>query len=564
MGTIDSMTSNSNQLTLRFLEQMLKLYGDTVNALSKNKNNRFMDETEIAMNAILDHQAKGGKALVHEMDKEGTDIIQNIAKRYHVPVAVLSYTESATGKQKYAVTYRDRDKQVMNRILMEYRRILAPGIGEMSKMDFMRTYLGRGIGQYIGLTYAETEAFRMEAGFRNLTYTIVVDRDAGFEVLFPEEMSETARDVLNDSLSDAKGKEEMLAAFQKEKERITSLTRESENRPLVITDAKQPNHFIVVQGEEFREYFLSVSKNGIRENGKNGRGGADLFATVSCLDEPLIMDAGEFPFLNLKNGKYVPLQDRESFFPVLKNCKAEYEDRKDIITCLHPWKEEEIYSITCPKELESELYDRIKGHKDIVMKDGHIAFRESAGKDMEKICDETIYKGLGTKERICLRMKLEGRISPSLGKMDFDDTGEPFLITNAGQASVRDTALLFEKDSVTIFWQGEKQGTYSKSDPEYERVYELIYVLSDPVAMTAKESMEKDADILMHDLSPSYRLHNHPDAAVQELLDRREYTKDASSIEKKNFVLRETNKDELVKEEIRKTAGRIHGNDMER
>lgn len=524
MNHLDSMAANSNQLTIQFLEQLLKLYGDTMNSLSKQNNMRFMDDTEHALQALISHQADGGKIMVHTTSKDSLSIIEELAKKYHIPVTTLSCKEN--NEEKKVIAYRDKDKPVMNRILREYQMLLSPGIGEMDSFSFNQCYEKDNVTELHNINYELLQAFKMEAGLRDFKYTVKEEYEGGksqYKICYPSEMEETASVILQNSLYDIHGKEEVLKKYESQKTEIIKNIRS--NKEIIIADSTNPNHFFFLKNDsnmtpyELTEYHLKLSNDKINchvPKDCKQCGEKKIISEVSLLNNPLILSPKDFPLMEFITNYH----DTEKYIQALDECKKEYAINPNILDGLCPWREEYILTYRYALNMEQELLNRTKDMT-AELQDGFLAFPQSEKEQILEIYDEIIYHNLSKEERIALKLELEGRISNNLKQIDFHNIKEPFYITNANQSGIKSTALLFEEDKVTIYWQGKEQGVFLKDSPDYEKAFELIQVLSDPVCLTKAEGDRTNGNITMHDSSPLYKSLLEKNPAKERILKKK-------------------------------------------
>lgn len=523
MNHLDSMAANSNQLTIQFLEQLLRLYGETMNSLSKQNNVRFMDDTEHALQALINHQVDGGKIMVHTTGEDSLSVIEELAKKYHIPVTTLSCKEN--NEEKKVIAYRDKDKPIMNRILREYQMLLSPGIGEMDSFSFNQCYEKDNVTELHNINYELLQAFKMEAGLRDFKYTVNEKYEGGksqYEIRYPSEMEQTASVILQNSLYDIHGKEETLKKYEKQKAEIIKNIRS--NKEFIIADSTNPNHFFYIKNDEcnlipseLTEYHLKLSKNQTHCNmQKEYCGERKIISKAALLNNPLIIDPKDFPLMKFANKNF----NAEQYIQALNECKKQYAANPNILDGLCPWREEYILTYRYPLNMEQELLNRTK-NMTAELQDGFLAFPQSEKEQIQQIYNEIIYNNLSKEECIALKLELEGRISNNLKQIDFHNIKEPFYITNANQAGIKSTALLFEEDKVTIYWQGKEQGIFLKDSPDYKKAFELIQVLSDPVCLTKAEGDKTSGNITMHDSSPLYKSLLETNPAKEKVLKKK-------------------------------------------
>lgn len=520
----EKMISDASQAGIQLSTAMIAL----LKAMSRQSKDTFKDEDDKGYQKLQWHIKHGGKVKQSIIDPEDQAAFETALRAYHVPYTKLEIKDTDGNPKEVYITRAGANPEVPKnqRALLsdDSRQIndawkifsvnIQAGMSEISAQDFIAAANNKNISQTQGLTQEEVEIFRKTMAGRNGSYTFTVNKDnpKKFDLLYLEKDKEQIGIALKDMAFELSGitghafrdqLTEDMAAEKKFKENAIPTGKET----MYIVDADKPNEFISVTRDGFRTHSIQTAKEKTKEgqkevyldvDGKGYRKHNKLLDFTRELKKPVVMTAEEFKLVQGfgSDGKAI-LPEQSQIKNIYDKTKESLKDR----SFYHGIRERQIEDIGKVYTLTNIDSDRMSTVHEAIDKAGlqtkavivgqSIAFPEDIKDQMDRIFDETLYKGLTPLEKIEDRTYFEGRGNISFANIK-EEKDTVYIVDTAN--GHKNYTFKISPKGLDIINDGEKIAHFDKGTKDYEdKLTNIFESMKDPVILS-KEEMEGDKD----------------------------------------------------------------------
>ena len=520
----EKMISDASQAGIQLSTAMIAL----LKAMSRQSKDTFKDEDDKGYQKLQWHIKHGGKVKQSIIDPEDQAAFETALRAYHVPYTKLEIKDTDGNPKEVYITRAGANPEVPKnqRALLsdDSRQIndawkifsvnIQAGMSEISAQDFIAAANNKNISQTQGLTQEEVEIFRKTMAGRNGSYTFTVNKDnpKKFDLLYLEKDKEQIGIALKDMAFELSGitghafrdqLTEDMAAEKKFKENAIPTGKET----MYIVDADKPNEFISVTKDGFRTHSIQTAKEKTKEgqkevyldvDGKGYRKHNKLLDFTRELKKPVVMTAEEFKLVQGfgSDGKAI-LPEQSQIKNIYDKTKESLKDR----SFYHGIRERQIEDIGKVYTLTNidsdrmstvhEAIDKAELQTKAVIVGQSIAFPEDIKDQMDRIFDETLYKGLTPLEKIEDRTYFEGRGNISFANIK-EEKDTVYIVDTAN--GHKNYTFKVSPKGLDIINDGEKIAHFDKGTKDYEdKLSSIFESMKDPVILS-KEEMEGDKD----------------------------------------------------------------------
>ena len=520
----EKMISDASQAGIQLSTAMIAL----LKAMSRQSKDTFKDEDDKGYQKLQWHIKHGGKVKQSIIDPEDQAAFETALRAYHVPYTKLEIKDTDGNPKEVYITRAGANPEVPKnqRALLsdDSRQIndawkifsvnIQAGMSEISAQDFIAAANNKNISQTQGLTQEEVEIFKKTMAGRNGSYTFTVNKDnpKKFDLLYLEKDKEQIGIALKDMAFELSGitghafrdqLTEDMAAEKKFKENAIPTGKET----MYIVDADKPNEFISVTRDGFRTHSIQTAKEKTKEgqkevyldvDGKGYRKHNKLLDFTRELKKPVVMTAEEFKLVQGfgSDGKAI-LPEQSQIKNIYDKTKESLKDR----SFYHGIRERQIEDIGKVYTLTNIDSDRMSTVHEAIDKAGlqtkavivgqSIAFPEDIKDQMDRIFDETLYKGLTPLEKIEDRTYFEGRGNISFANIK-EEKDTVYIVDTAN--GHKNYTFKISPKGLDIINDGEKIAHFDKGTKDYEdKLTNIFESMKDPVILS-KEEMEGDKD----------------------------------------------------------------------
>lgn len=519
-------------ITAQLTDSMIRL----LEALQHQR--KYTDMDTRGLQALLAHIKDGGGFGETVIPTEFEEKMDAALKTMHCPFVKLR-TKGEDGRAETVYVTRDSDKDFVKKAYELFSMEIGKGIGEISAEKFFDLNQNQTIRRMELFDDAQIDVIRKNLATENISYSIVRnEKDPAFyDVIFLPKDEKVIEKAVKDMEYDFAGEDgqkyhdNLTNDIAQRRSFVQTAVPKGQDMKIIV-DASNPFKFITVQGGKFTLHNLTTVPEKQRDGSvrnviKDSRPITkplhrnDLMKYVDGLaaQKAVVVGLADLPYIKsfAADGRALigggadfgkQLSDTRDALQKMGGYTAtKIKDVKDI---------GRVYTLeNVPEEVITDISQRMEDRKvlgDIAVVGSSVAFLDKDKKMMDKVLDETLYKGRSTLDKISDRFYYEGR-----GDLDFNRKDVTYYIVSPGKGkAMRDYAIRITPDSLDIMKNDIVTGqvarmTDGKENPEFATTLsQFIATLKDPVCLTAEE-MKHDPEVIANERTSENRVNEAVD-----------------------------------------------------
>lgn len=503
MAAIDNTRDMVNSWILGSLELQEKLL-QLLNEMIKNSEiyKEVGDKNKAkALKEMQKYVGNGGLLETDSIDPKDAGVFRELLKANNVTYVETTARDTETGQDRHLFMTKVDDRAILDKVRNRFKYELNIGVGQLSIEEFARNNEGNTIYSKEGLTRIEAEIFKHNAAREDVSYALAENKKTGlYTVNYIGRDAVGIDRALKNTAFDLAGERGEVYRRNIEQSLINKDNFRKDLKPapgqtLYVVDSYNPGEFIAINQDGFSTHSLQKQKeNGhsfiADANTRSFNNHSELESYITQLRKPKILTEEEMEFVKKIDKKgiaqYVadPAIFKESYIRTMKtlSLKPVVYEPVQVEEVLNPDKQ--LKGLTnLPQSVCDNLLELISRGQltQTAIAGNEIAFTIEEEAKVQKVLEQTLFKGLDRKELLQTRLDIEGH-----GKLDIDSEKTQYIIPT------QTPGYLFRLDKEGFHILNRKNPenghTYARGTKDFENsVLSMIEQMKYPVILSKEE-----------------------------------------------------------------------------